>query len=308
MVVSSTDFFREALAGEIEHGAPGATTAPMLVATGSVTHEQSGRRASSVLVYGIDERFWTFHGKANKPGVLLSPALISELGANAHDVILLRIQKPSAIPIESLFGRKDDVARTVRLAVDSVLANNELGEFSLQPGQSEVRAIFLPLTRVQRDLGLGGRANTILAAGSSVDALDAEVRRAVTLEDLGATVAVSGSPQNLIVESHSGIMSESLEAAVVQAGTQLGWRPIPVFTYLANTIRKGDRQIPYSLIAATHLDAVEPSSSSASPGEAANSIVLTDWAGGELEALPGDTIAIDYFLWDTAAGLTTHTA
>jgi putative ABC transport system permease protein len=302
VVVSSSDFFREALAAEIEHAAPGATTAPMLVATGFVTHEQSGRRAASVLVYGIDARFWTFHDKPNKQGVLLSPALVSELGANARDVILLRIQKPSAIPIESLFGRKDDVARTVRLTVDSVLPKDELGEFSLQPRQAEVRAIFLPLTRVQRDLNLVGRANTILAAGPDGGAWDADVRRAVTLEDLGATVAVSGSPQNLIVESHSGIMSESLEAAVLQAGTQLGWRPIPVFTYLANTIRKGDRQIPYSLVAATELDAVQPSSS------AANSIILNDWAARELVASPGDTIAIDYFLWDTATGLTTHSA
>ena len=305
VVVSATDFFRDALAAEIEHVTPGATTAPMLVATGFVTHEQSGRRASSVLVYGIDERFWTFHGKANKPGVLLSPALVSELGANGDDVILLRIQKPSAIPIESLFGRKDDVARTVRLTVDSVLRKEELGEFSLQPRQSEVRAIFLPLTRVQRDLGLGGRANTILAAGPPADALDATVSRAVALEDLGATVAVSGSPQNVIVESHSGIMSESLEAAVLQAGTQLGWRPIPVLTYLANTIRKGDRQIPYSLVTATDLQAVQPSSSTPTR-DAATSIVLNDWAARELDASPGDTIAIDYFLWDAASGLTTH--
>ncbi len=306
-VISSTDFFQESLAAEIQQVASGVTAAPMLVATGFVTHEQSGRRASSVLVYGVDERFWAFHGKANKPGVQLSPALVSELGAVTRDVILLRIQKPSAIPFESLFGRKDDVARTVRLTVDSVLPNDELGEFSLQPRQSEVRAIFLPLTRVQRDLGLAGRANTILTAGSSADVLDATMRRTVTLEDLGATVAVSGSPQNLIVESHSGIMSEPLEAAVLQAGMQLGWRPIPAFTYLANTIRKGDRQVPYSLITATDLDAIQTSSSPPAR-EGSNSIILNDWAARELDASPGDTIAIDYFLWDTAGGLTTHTA
>ena len=306
VVISSTDFFREELAAEIQHAVSGASVAPILVATGFVTHEPSGRRASGVLVYGIDERFWAFHGKANKPGVLLSPALVSELGADTRDVMLLRIQKPSAIPIESLFGRKDDVARTVRLTVDSVLPNDELGEFSLQPRQSEVRAIFLPLTRVQRDLGLSGRANTILAAGSSADVLEATMRRTATLEDLGATVAVSGSPESLVVESHSGIMSESLQSAVVQAGNHVGWHPIPVFTYLANTIRKGDRAIPYSLIAATDLAAVQPSSPP--PTGESDSIILNDWAARELDASPGDTIAIDYFLWDTATGLTTHRA
>ena len=307
VVISSTDFFREALAADIEQSTAGIKAVPMIVATGFVTHEQSGRRASGVFVYGVDERFWAFHGQTNNSGVLLSPALIAELGATARDVILLRTQKPSAIPIESLFGRKDDVARTVRLTVDSVLSSDQLGEFSLQPRQSEVRAIFLPLARVQRDLAVANRANTILLAGSDADALTSAMQRAVTLEDLGATIAVSGSPQNILVESHSGIMSNPLEAASSQAGRSLGWRPIPVFTYLANTIRKGDRQIPYSLIAATDLEAVAPSSSSSSTG-ASDSVVLNDWAARELNASPGDTIAIDYFLWDAAAGLTTHSA
>jgi len=306
VVVSSTDFFREALAVDMQQSAAGATTAPMIVATGFVTHEPSGRRASSVLVYGIDERFWTFHGQPNKPGVLLSAALMAELGAAARDAVLLRLQKPSAIPIESLFGRKDEVGRTVRLTVDSVLPTEQLGEFSLQPRQSEVRAIFLPLTRAQRDLAVGGRINTILTSGVNNDTIDAAVQRVATLEDLGATIAASGITQNLIVESHSGIMSESLQAAATQAGTALGWQAVPVFTYLANTIRKGDRQIPYSLITATDLGAVAGTGSIQQAAE--ESIVLNDWAARELGASPGDRIGVDYFLWDTAAGLTSHSA
>ena len=55
------------------------------------------------------------------------------------------MQKPSAIPLESLFGRKDDIGRTVRLQCDGVLPRDDLGEFSLQPQQGEIRALFLPL-------------------------------------------------------------------------------------------------------------------------------------------------------------------
>ena len=308
VVISSTDFFREALAGEIQQSTPAAKTAVMILATGFITHEASGHRASGVRVYGVDERFWAFHGRKNNSSVLLSPALVSEIGATTGDTILLRLQKPAAIPIESLFGRKDDVARTVRLTVDSILQADELGEFSLQPSQSEVRAIFLPLARVQRDLGIGGRANTILVAGSDANSVATAMRRTATPADLGADVAVSGSPPNLIVESRSGIMSESLEAAAVQAGTSLGWRAMPVFTYLANTIRKGDRTIPYSLIAATDLDRVSGAAASSPTAAAGDAIILNDWAARELGAAPGDTIAIDYFLWDTATGLTTHSA
>ena len=306
VVISSTDFFREALGPDIQQASGVATTA-MIVASGVVTHEASGRRAAGVLVYGVDDRFWAFHGKGASTGVLVSPALFQELGAATRDAILVRLQKPSAIPIESLFGRKDDIARTVRATVDAVLSVDGLGEFSLQPRQAEIRAIFLPLRQVQRELAIAGRVNTILTMGSNREAIVTATRQTATLEDLGATVAINNAVHQLIVEGRSGIMSEALEAAAVKAGTSLTWRPIPVFTYLANTIRKGDRQIPYSLIAGTDLSSVVPADSSAAR-IGRESIVLNDWAARELDAAPGDTITIDYFLWDTAAGLTSHTA
>src|SRR5881392_3410776 len=92
VVISSTDFFREALATDIQH-ASGVATTPMIVASGVVTHEASGRRAAGVLVYGVDDRFWAFHGKGASTGVLLSPALYQELGAATRDPILVRLQK-----------------------------------------------------------------------------------------------------------------------------------------------------------------------------------------------------------------------
>src|SRR4051812_3205404 len=106
--ISSMGFFRDALAEDIRSAAGGtATAAPLIVADGFVSHEKSGRRASGVLVYGVDDRFWAFHGLPIGSGVVISPALASELGAAAPDALLVRLQRPSAIPIESLFGRKD---------------------------------------------------------------------------------------------------------------------------------------------------------------------------------------------------------
>src|SRR4029079_931084 len=87
VVISSTDFFRDALAADIERSTPGAKTAPMIVATGVVTDEAGGRRASGVLVYGVDEQFWAFHGKKHKAGVLLSAALVSDIGASTGNAI-----------------------------------------------------------------------------------------------------------------------------------------------------------------------------------------------------------------------------
>lgn len=310
-VVSSTGFFREALAGEIASPvAAGVAAAPMIIADGFVNHEASGRRAGSVLVYGVDARFWTFHGQPDHPGVLISPALAAELAAAAPDVLLVRLQKPSAIPLESLFGRKDDVARTVRMNVAGVLPREQLGEFSLRPGQAGVKAIFAPLRQLQRDLAVIGKVNTVLLANAGDDTAAGAVERAITLEDLGATVSVIGEGASIVVESGTGILSELLESASMKAGAAASLRPVPVFTYLANTIRKADRQIPYSLVTATDLEAAglrSPGTTAPSPG-GLDQIVLNEWAARELNAVPGDAISLDYFLWDAGSGLTTRTA
>ena len=305
-VISSTGFFRDALARDIHDASPDVSSTPLIAATGFVTHEASSKRAAGVIVYGVDQRFWAFHGLPNHPGVLLSPALASELGASANDTLLLRLQKPSAIPVESLFGRKDEVARTVRLTVETILASDQLGEFSIQPRQSEIRALFVPLARLQRDLGVSDRVNTVLVSGAEDESLAMLVRRVATLEDLSATVAVTTVPA-VVVESSAGIVSESLFTAANEAGKAAGLSPVPVFTYLANTIRKGERQIPYSLVTATNLEqaGLMPSTPPTSQPE---TIVLNDWAARELQAVPGDAITLDYFLWDAAAGLTTHSA
>src|SRR5687768_6861924 len=105
-VISSSAFFGESLD---ERAGAEAVTAPLVAATGFVTHEPSGRRASGVLVYGVDERFWRFHGLEPRQGVFVSPALAAELSVRTGDVLLTRLQKPSAIPLESLFAHKEDV-------------------------------------------------------------------------------------------------------------------------------------------------------------------------------------------------------
>ena len=164
-VLSSMGFFREGLSDDVK-GAFGATdTAPLIVADAFVTLESSGRRASNVIVYGVDERFWTFQGLPPIDGVMVSPALAAEVGAKDGDVLLTRLQKPSEIPIESLFGRKEDVGRTVRLTLAGVLTRDRLGEFALRPQQADVRAVFAPLRRLQRDLAVNGQVNTVLVSG-----------------------------------------------------------------------------------------------------------------------------------------------
>ena len=305
-VVAGTGFFRDALADDLRNAAGVTGTAPLIAANGFVTHEASGRRSAGVLVYGVDERFWKFNGLDVPDGVYASPALATELSAKEGDVLLTRLQRPSEIPIESLFGRKDEVGRTVRLTVSSVLPRERLGEFALQPQQTEVRAVFAPLRRIQRDLAVPNQVNTVLVSGAAT--LDT-LRSTLTLEDLGARVEVVGDGPGIVVESASGVVSDALEAAALRAGKELGLTPVPVFTYLANSIRKGDRQVPYSLITAIDLSRLPPATLSRPVGgDQSGRIILNEWTARELAAVPGDRLEIEYYLWDPAGGLRTESA
>jgi ABC-type antimicrobial peptide transport system permease subunit len=332
-VVASMGFFRDGLAQDlVARGA--ASAAPLIATRGVVTHEPSGRRATSVLVYGVDDRFWTFHGLEPREGVFVSPALAAELGVNAGDVLLTRLQKPTDIPLESLFAHKEDVGRTVRLTATGALPTTQLGEFALQPQQGEVRAVFAPLRRLQRDLAVTDRVNTILVGAAEPGAsAQPALRDAVTLDDLSVTVSAVAGGQAVIVESAGGIANEALEQAVLGAARDLGHPTMPLFTYLANTLRVRDRQVPYSLVSGITLRAlpefgVRPGSDQGQvrvkPGSdpgltpnlgaplrpvlAPDAIVLNEWTGRELDARPGDRVTLEYYLWDAAAGLRTATA
>ena len=303
-VLSSTGFFPERLSDDLRGAVAGVATAPLVVANGFVTHEPSGRRAGGVLVYGVDERFWAFHGLSAAGDVGVSPALARELAIAPGDVLLTRLQKPSAIPIESLFGRKDDIGRTVRLTVAGVLSREHLGEFALKPQQSEVRAVFAPLRRIQRDLGVSGKVNTVLIAGGDEASVARGAQGAITLDDVDVKVSVLGEPAAVVVETGMGVLSSGLESAARAAGETIGLAPVPVFTYLANTLRAGDREVPYSLITATDVGRLP----GASAPSARDAIVLNEWAARDLGATPGQKIGVDYYLWDAQSGLTTHTA
>jgi len=171
-VISSTTFFREKLADEIQadprflESFDGAC--PLIVFNGIVSDQKTGRRASSVQVYGVDDRFWRFHGLEGKVrtladrDVLLSPSLARDLGSQPGETVLLRVEKPTAIPAGSLLGRKDDLGRSIRLVFREALPPTSLGEFSVRPGQGEVRAIFVSLLRLQKDLEQPRAANLIL--------------------------------------------------------------------------------------------------------------------------------------------------
>ena len=307
-------------------GAP----APLAAVEGFVTHQASGRRASGVRVYGVDERFWTFHGldpetfALGRNAAFVSGGLVRELEAAPGDALLVRVEKPSAVPLSSLHGRRDDVGRTLRLGIDRVLDAAELGEFSFRPQQGLARSVFVPLARLQGELEQEGRVNTLLlghgaGAGRGGDgpgtaedaerqaAAEAAVRGAATLADLGLRVRAIPGHGAVAVESDAGLLTDETVAAVEEAASALGVRAEPVLSYLANRIRSGDRVTPYSVITARDLSVVSGAEAPAGPGEP-TPVVLNRWTADDLAVEPGDSLTVQYYLWADEGRLTTHEA
>ena len=134
----------------------------------------------------------------------------------------------------------------------------------------------------------------------------------MTLEDLGVNIRPAAEGASVIVDTVSGILSEPVETAVRAAGQKLGYTPIPVFTYLANVMRVGEKQVPYSLITATDLEHVVDRTSHVPQHvgrphvgrpHPPDSIILNEWTAAKLQAKPGDQVEIEYYLWDAGAGL-----
>ena len=322
--IASTGFFREQLASDMLQ--PGVfttsgigATCPMIALDGVVTHEPSRRRAGDVRVYAVDQRFWRFNGvdvaSPQNREVLVSESLAHELGTNDGDSLLLRIEKPSDIPVESLHGRKEDPGRTIRLNLKSVLPGASLGEFSLRPQQGPVRAVFVSLQFLQRELDQSGKVNTILIGERSPETTDriaSVLKSKATLEDLGLKLRVLNDGKTLALESNSNIISDPVAQAAQDSAAALSLKSRPILSYLANSISFGDRSVPYSLVTGVDHDtfmsisATGPSIIDQYTGRPC--VDINDWTARELKAHLEDIVTLEYYVWHEGGRLETRKA
>jgi putative ABC transport system permease protein len=316
-IVLATGFFREALAGDLKSdagfAAAAADAAPIVVMPGIVSDQGTGRRASHVQVYGVDDRFWKLHGIDGRSGptdrdAFVSRALAADIGLAEGGTVLVRVERPSAIPIDSLHGQKEDPGRTLRLTVRAVLDRAGFGEFSILPQQGDVRAVFVPLKRLQQDLEQPSRVNAILVrdgSGANNQAIESALKQRATLEDYGLSLRIIDSQQQVALEAAAGLLDPSRAAAADRAAKAAGIQARPVLTYLANTLASGARQVPYSLVTALDLPIVV---NSQLPHSNSQPIVINEWTARELAAKVGDPLRLDYYVWREPGYLETRSA
>ena len=156
----------------------------------------------------------------------------------AAQSVIVRVENSSAIPAESLHGRKEDLGRSLRLTVRQVLAREDLGEFSLSPRQGSVRAIFVSLAQnavAARSASARQRHSRRRSSMQPPSSGDCASRRSPT------TSACAFAPLDALdviaVDSRRTMLSDATAAAAIRAAERSGMLVIPTLTYLANAIR-----------------------------------------------------------------------
>jgi putative ABC transport system permease protein len=318
-IIAADRFFGERLTNAF--ASAGERCSPIIYIKGVAVHEQSNVRVHDVNIYGVDERFWNFHGEANQEtpigrSALVGKTLAQQLGASPGDALLLRVETRPGVPSEWLYGRRDDLGKTLRLTCRSILPNDKLGEFALRPSQGNVYSIFLPLKQLQKDLGQPARINTILFAQNrqrnGTKLLGEILKRNIDLQDLGLKLRSLPSGDGFSLESNRIILENSIARSISDSAAEAGFKISPIYTYLANAIRGNNREIPYSVITAADIgqNALKSIRKVENPASATSidSIWLTDWACRDLGVVQGDPVEIDYYVWLEEGKLITRTA
>ena len=302
--------FRAALAKELGAG----EVAPMLLVPGTLatTDSKNLRRATQLSVIGHTGAFWQLGDElsldATPPApqasneIVLSRSIAAELGITAGDEVLLHVPLTDNMPADSVLGEKADTTTARRLKVAAVLPDKGLARFSLRPSQQPPRNVFLPLATLQKLLKLSGRANAVAIVGE-------EVKIEPTLEDYSVTAGAVNRDASSVA-SYVRVTADRLvlPPALVEAceaafpNTEIQ----PAVTYLANTIKSGERSIPYSTI--TGVDSLAGIGPLLDDQEkpivlADDEIVLNDWAASDLGARVGDLITVTYYEPETTHGV-----
>jgi len=288
----------------------GSSVVPAILVPGNFRHSGSGHvhRASDVTIFGCSafNRLGT-GGPPNplRPGqVVLNQPLADALAAKPGDEVLMQIGRADLIPPDSPLGRKTETTRSRRLELVAVIPAEGLGRFGLRPTQQLPQVAFVAPETLVEMLDRSGKVNALLVAGAAGEVPDAG-QNALLEEALKPTLADCGFS---LVEVRPGCWQLAAERLLMDRSAErvlladlAADHPQPVLTYLANTLRVGPRETPYSTIAAIDF-ATEPPLGPFLDGEgkpvpplAEGEIALNTWAAEDLGAKVGDDVEVVFF-------------
>ncbi len=325
--VLSDHLFRQNLAEELAQqpnflqrfGNP----APSLLLNGSATHGSSQARAVDVNIGGVEQRFFELFeadsaaayalALARKngqpfPSVMVNESLRRELRAQIGDQILLSFKSYAEIPRASVLGRKsaEDLTETVRLTITRVLPDRGAGRFGLRTQQYLPFNAFTSMPVLQRALHRPGEINALLIPSRNDSSLQLEyeltqvLQKSLRLEDAG--LRIQEFKNYFSLTSRELILKPALVELAQESAARLELASQNLFTYLANTMRRDSRTMPYSTMTALPTPVAAPfgelnlTDGTPVAALADDEILLNDWAAKDLSTRTGDTVQVSYYV------------
>lgn len=304
--------FRAALTAELAQQ-PGfaehfGAAVPLLALPGSATagSGDSTRRVSGVNLLGITKEFWaldpepTTRGSIPTGEVWLTAPLADELGVKAGDEVVLRLPLSQSAPADSPLGQKQETTRGLRQKVGIILPAAGVVKFGLGATQRPPANAFVSLAELQTAADVGESVNLGLIAGKNPNEPTDDRAKEWLTENLHPQLSDYGLSLEPLDNGLLQLESERLvlPEAVTSRASRLSAKSQAIVTYLANSIRLGERSIPYSTVTGVNsIDEIGPllTADRVAIRLLDDEIVLNEWAADDLEAKVGDTITVRYY-------------
>ncbi|WP_373652528.1 FtsX-like permease family protein [Schlesneria sp. DSM 10557] len=297
------------------------------------------RRAGQVNVYGFDDRAWSLVNvegdKLDPPqgdGIVLNARAAEAVGAKIGDEVTLWIEIPSAVPRDTLLGKKDNDSQEITLKVSAIAPETTgAARLGLLPTQALPLNAFVDLHVLQERLGLEevkpsrrdptgkpARVNTLFnqdltTTGSDPRAHGERLQRSLektwTLADLSLRVIDNEQFGGVVLDSEQMILEDKLVEAAETAAAELNLATSPVMVYLANKLWNPSVYVPgkrpgysmYSAVAGLEVLDLDgtPFSGFEFVGEkptqwGEGDVILNEFLATDLQAKVGDTIHFTY--------------
>ncbi len=286
LALSAPDrFFREDLATSLMNDLA-TPVAPLLVIRGTVSKPDGTRLAANVQIVGVNDRFWQlgsdkdlFAG-AGAGDAAANEQLALQLGAQAGDTLVVRVEEPSYISRDAPLSGRSDTSTAFRVQLRAIAGEAQSGRFSLQPSQISPMTLFMPLQALQGQLKRAGGVNTLLVGGDvTLQRAEAALRKQWSLAD--ADLELREIPGELELRTARIF----LDPPIAESAKSVVPGAKGVLTYLVNELRSGERATPYSMVTATEF---------ADLGD--DEIIINSWLADDLGAKVGDELTLRYFV------------
>lgn len=302
--------FQASLADRIAASFEGSRITALLQARGVASTFDGSRLAREVSVLGVDSSFFDLAPHSEKMTlsdtneVFLNERLAGQLQVAPGDEIIIRVEKPSALPRESVLATVEDISLALRVRIIGLVDEDSFGRFSLLADQIPPNNVYFSIDWLQRQLDVSGRANVLLVDVDDFDDPEAQIAAAdVAVRDVFAYRDAQLGIEPVIGSDEDELSSDRIFIEPLVEDTIAGSdEPRKGFlTYFVNSIDFDDRSTPYSMVTALgslHEDQRITFGPSI-PGDLADDeIVINEWLADDLQCAPGDTIQLRYFILD----------